>query len=238
MKTKNMSALTTTFKWMSIAAAVAGVVACGGGGGDSGPSTTTMSITGTAATGKALDGAVVTVSCASGTGSATANATGGYTVSIQNGQGPCLLTATKGNTVLRSVAPGAGVANVTPLTDLLVEFLATRAGTTPANLLSNANGKALLSDANALNDGQTKVAAFLQTTYGVTLSSANFLTVSITPPTPGATQSASDKDLDLLLARGIVSSNGVPATTVVSNVKTEGQKQPYVAPTGATGTAR
>jgi hypothetical protein len=232
MKTKNMSAMTTFFKWAALAATVTGVVACGGGGGSS----TTMNVSGTAAVGKALDGATVSVTCASGTGSATTNASGSYTVSIQNGEGPCVLTATKGSTVLRSVTAGEGVANITPLTHLLVEFLAVRAGTSADSLLSNPNGKALLADTNALTDGQNSVATMLQTTYGITLSSTNFLTVSITPPSAGGTQSDSDKDLDVLMTKNVVGTDGVPAATVVTSVKTEAQKQPpYVAPTGATG---
>ncbi len=232
MKAILASKLVFTFKWLSLVSMTAAVVACGGGGSSS----TTLTVRGTAAIGKALDGALVTVTCTSGTGSATSNSDGSYTVSITDGKGPCILTATKGATVLRSVAPGAGVINITPLTDMLIDYLATRTGTTAENLLNNIDGKAILSDTKALAEGQASVINLIKTTFGVSLEVENFLTATITPQTGSTAQNAADKDLDLLKTNNVVTSTGTPAPNVIETVKTEAAKAPrYVANTGASG---
>jgi hypothetical protein len=231
MNTKNALKLKSTFRVLAMAGLL-GLSACGGGGGGS-SSSSEMKVSGTAATGKALDGATVAVTCVAGSGSAVANAAGSYSVTITDGRGPCLLTATKGGTVLRSVTPGAGIANITPLTDILVNYLAARAGTTPESMLSSANGRAIIADTNALTAGQAAVVSYLQTTYGVTITSPNFLTVAITPPS-GGTQSNSDKDLDGLAGK-VVDSSGKVLGSVADAVKAIAEKAPYGAPTGATG---
>ena len=112
-------------------AALATLAGCGGGGGSSSPAAATpaLTLTGTAATGAAISGGPVTVKCASGTGSATTNADGSYTVIVSNGAFPCLakVTAADGS-VLNSVVTGTGgssaVANITPVTQLIVASLA------------------------------------------------------------------------------------------------------------------
>jgi hypothetical protein len=228
MKIDQVSILNTTFKRLAIASVLASLTACGGS------SSSSLSVSGTAATGAALAGATVTVTCSTGTGGTTSGTDGSYSVAISNGKGPCVLSATKGATVLRSVTPGAGVANITPLTDMLTDYLATRAGTTAANLLTNTNGKAIISDSTALTSAQTGLANLLKTTYNVTISTTNFLTATITTP-QGGTQSAGDKDLDLLKTGSVIDTNGKPTTTVLTAVVTEAQKTtPYVAPTGTT----
>lgn len=116
------------------AAAVALLVAgCGGGG--SGGGTQSLEVTGTAATGKALADASVEVKCAAGSGTATTSASGGYTVTIENGKLPCLVkvsgTSRGGAIVLHSaVASGTPAgnritasANLTPITELVLAQL-------------------------------------------------------------------------------------------------------------------
>jgi hypothetical protein len=233
MKVIPGSKITAAITWFAMVGVSASLVACGGSDDDATSSSTTMIVRGTAATGAALSGASISVTCATGTGAATSNSSGNYSASISNGKGPCVLTATKGTTTLNSVTPGAGVANITPLTDLLTNYLATRAGTSVSNLLTNTNGKAILSDTQALTDGQNGVAAMLKTNYNVTISTTSFLTASITTPESG-TQSASDKDLDLLKAANILTSDGNVTSDASTTVKTEAAKTaPYVAPTGA-----
>lgn len=217
------------FKCFAIVGAISALAACGGGS-----SSTQLTVTGTAATGKALDGAAISVTCKTGTGTATSNSAGNYSASITDGKGPCVLTATKGATTLRSIAPGAGVANITPLTDLLTNYLATRAGTSVSNLLSNTNGTAILSDSKAISDGQTDVANSLKTNFGVTISTTNFLSTTITTPT-GGTQNNADKDLDLLKTNNLVGTDGNSSSTSVTTIVTDGQKKPYTGSTGATG---
>jgi len=236
MNTSSISKLNpgTPLKWLAIAGVVANIAACGGGGSSSGSD---FSIAGTVAIGRALSGATVTATCVSGSGSVTANEDGSYSVSIVQGAGPCVLVATKDATVLHSIAPMPGVYNITSLTDLLVDYLATRAGTTTDSLLTNTNGNAILQDPLALTQGQTAVANYVQTTHGVTLSTANFLGASIRALLfPGGEQSETDKDLENLKAANVVGEDGTPTTSVIDAIKTEARKEaPYVAATGAGG---
>ncbi len=228
MKAIPVSKVTAAFQWLAIAGLSASLAACGSD--DASPS---LVVQGTAATGAALAGAAIAVTCVTGNTSTTSATSGTYSAEIINGKGPCVLTATKGATVLRSVTPGAGVANITPLTDMLTDYLATRAGTSAANLLSTNNGKAILSDSAALTSAQTSLASLLKTTYNVTISTTNFLTTTITTPT-GGTQSASDKDLDLLKTGNVVSADGNVNGTVLTAVKSDAAKTPpYIAVTGA-----
>ncbi|NML42803.1 hypothetical protein HHL11_03500 [Ramlibacter sp. G-1-2-2] len=113
------------------------LAACGGGSSDSTLSTpvtpttpaAALSVSGTAATGAPLANAAITLKCASGSATATADANGKYTASITGGKLPCVLTAksTDGATELHSVAAGTGDAattvNITPLTELLLARL-------------------------------------------------------------------------------------------------------------------
>ena len=85
-------------------------------------------LSGTAATGLALASAQVDIKCATGTGSATTNASGAYTASISGAVLPCIIrvTGAAGGAaiVLHSVAEAGttadsvttATANVTPLT--------------------------------------------------------------------------------------------------------------------------
>lgn len=115
------------------------LVACGGGDGSSGSQSqdksTTLKISGTAATGAAMASAVINVLCAAGNATATSGTDGTYTASITNGTLPCVLSATSadGKTTLHSMLAGSGqtasvTANITPLSELLV---AQFAGTDP-----------------------------------------------------------------------------------------------------------
>jgi hypothetical protein len=119
---------------------IAAIAACGDG--DSGTLTTPTTFSGTAATGAAMAGAAVSISCASGSGTATTSTTGSYTTAISGATLPCVLKATSsdGNTVLYSVtaasSTGPQVANITPLTHLLVASLA---GTDPATFFAGFN---------------------------------------------------------------------------------------------------
>ncbi|RYF13818.1 MAG: hypothetical protein EOO30_20190 [Comamonadaceae bacterium] len=115
-------------KTLAAAAAALLVAGCGGGGGDA-----ALNVSGTAATGAALANADVRVKCAEGDGTATTNASGGYTVSVGNGKLPCLVqvsgtTAAGASVTLHSIADtadanGEATANVTPVTEMIVAYL-------------------------------------------------------------------------------------------------------------------
>jgi len=234
MKQKHASTVSRKFNWMVIAGTVAVVSACGGGGGSS-SSSSSLTIQGTAAVGKALDGAAISIQCKQGSASTTSANDGFYTATISNGKAPCVITATKSTLSLKSITPGAGIANITPLTDLLTNYLATRAGTSVSNLLSNSTGTAILSDTKAIADAQTEIVNVIKTNFGVTVSTTNFLTATLTTPS-GGTQSDADKDLDLLTNQGVLTSGGTASTNVVTATQTNAAQQPkYVPSTGATG---
>ena len=115
---------------------------CGGGGGDSAPSGPTtqgpLTLSGVVAARTAAPSRTVDVKCASGTGTATSNSDGSYTVTVTEGQLPCVLRAEgTADGDLYSVAYGSGrtaTANLTPLTQLVV---ASMAGGTPATFYGN-----------------------------------------------------------------------------------------------------
>jgi hypothetical protein len=130
----------TVFKKLGQVALTLGVVTLVACGGDSSPA---LTVSGVAATGLAIDGGSVVVQCVSGTGTATTQSNGAYSVSVTDGQGPCLITVTKGAIVLRSITPktttGTAVANVTPISNAIVTALVQAKGAaTPAALVSNA----------------------------------------------------------------------------------------------------
>ena len=111
--------------WILLTTALT-LAACGGGGGpsDSNPPTgaTSTTISGVAATGNALGGAPVRTKCADGSGSSTITGSdGAFSITVLKTSYPCLLevTATNGER-LHSIAMQEGVANVTPLTELVV----------------------------------------------------------------------------------------------------------------------
>jgi len=73
-----------------------------------------------AATGAAIGGKTVEAKCSAGTGSATSNADGSYSISVTSGSLPCVLkVAPASGPALYSVATGSGssaVANISPVT--------------------------------------------------------------------------------------------------------------------------
>ncbi len=172
--------------------------------GDGGTAVSTLTIKGTAATGLALDNAAVSVSCVSGTGTATTTANGSYTL-VVNGSGPCIITVTKGDVSLSSFSTGTGnsTVNVTPLTNAAVQYFQKITGAiTPAAMLTTPAAVALLSDPVAVQKRITEdFVPFVQTTLGVAITGTDFLTAVIVPPaTVGGVGNAADHDLELFKA--------------------------------------
>ena len=221
-------------------ASVALFAACGGGGGGAN-GMSTVTFTGTAATGKALANATTSINCAQGSISVGADANGNYRATL-GAVMPCMITATSGGTVLHSAAFAGGTYNVTPETDLLLSYLAAQLGTNESGLVAGftANAQfqhALASQADVLA-AQAAVVQNLQQTYGVTLSTPNFLVTPFAVGQPGV-----DSDLQSLLARGAIDANGEPSGSTVALMTTMGAAHPIAtAPgpstggTGGTGT--
>ncbi|ABE36969.1 hypothetical protein DR64_8697 [Paraburkholderia xenovorans LB400] len=213
-------AMLRTLQFGSMALATGALVACGGGSGSGGPPVGTVS--GTAAVGAALANASITLSCKNGSGSATSDASGVYSATFAF-DGPCTITATGGGITIHSFAAGAGTFNVTPLTELLLDYIAGQLGTTVSGLLSgissNASFQSALSNGTVIANAQAAVAKLINDTYAIELSSSSFLTVSFT-------SSGADADLDTLLAADAITANGQPVASLVSAAQAAGTAAP------------
>ncbi|MFL9909275.1 carboxypeptidase regulatory-like domain-containing protein [Paraburkholderia sp. RL17-337-BIB-A] len=224
-----------TLQFGSMALATSALVACGGGADSGGSPVGTVS--GTAAVGAALANASITLSCKNGSGSATANSNGAYTATFAF-DGPCAITANSGAITIHSFAAGAGTFNVTPLTELLLDYIAGQLGTSVSGLLSgitsNPSFQSALSNSTVIANAEAAVVTLIKDTYGVTLSSSSFLTVSFTPGAGGA-----DADLDTLQADGAITSDGQPAASLAAAAEAAGAAAPIsggnAGPTGGTG---
>lgn len=126
---------------------------CGGGGGSSGPlivPSGSATMRGVVAVGDPVVGAEVTIRCASGTGGATTDANGFYSVLLESITAPCLIRATGGSaggtanaavlaSVIDSLPVGSDNINVTPLTHLQAARVL---GTDPAAAFAGCCGSA------------------------------------------------------------------------------------------------
>ncbi|MFL9899001.1 hypothetical protein PQR71_12695 [Paraburkholderia fungorum] len=217
-------------------ASVALFAACGGGGGGSGASSmSTVALAGTAATGKALANATININCAQGSISVGADVNGNYRATLHAVM-PCMITATSSGTVLHSVAFAGGTYNVTPETDLLLSYVAAQLGTNETGLIAGFPASTLfqqtLANQSDLLTAQAAVVQNIQQTYGVSLSTPNFLTTSFSVGQPGV-----DSDLEALFARGAIDANGEPDATAVALMTTMGAAHPItVSPGTGTGT--
>lgn len=230
-----MKAVNKKLGLLAICAGALTLVACGG---DS--ATVPLTLRGVAATGLAIDGGTVNVQCVTGTGTATTLANGSYSVTVENGQGPCLITVTKGAVVLRSIAPkttsGTAVANVTPFTNAIVDALVVAKGagtvtglinsaTAPSNSELTAAVTAVVAQINSALIAQSQQALVLDLNTDL-LGNPNF--VAATTANPGIGD-ATDKALDFL-----VTGTTLPPTLVTAiNTATDSVVDPT--PTGATG---
>jgi hypothetical protein len=213
----------------SIALATSALFACGGGG--SSPDST---ISGTAAIGAPMKNAAITFVCKNGSANTAADANGALSVKFKF-DGPCAVTANGGAMTLYSFAPRAGTVNITPLTDLLLSYMAAQLGTTVANLLAslptNSTYQNALSNSSTIANAETAVAKILKDTYGITLSSSAFLTTAFT------VGQGQDKDLDGLMAAGVLDATGNPTTKVTASVTAAGTAAGGGSSGGSSGSA-
>ena len=219
------------------------LTACSGGGGGGSTSTggSDLTLRGTAATGQPVVGPV-TASCKTGAGTATSNLDGSYTVVISNGVGPCLLAITPtGGVTLYSVTSGSGatqIANITPMTNLLVGYLRNVPGMSAADPVAWFElpaVKALLADTAALTGRISTdfIPAMKALLPSLSLADPGFLfTAFVASPTSSAT----DADLEKLKTGGIVTSTGAPSAATASSLAAGASNDsPVVTPTGASG---
>ncbi|MDX8123225.1 PKD domain-containing protein [Janthinobacterium sp. GMG2] len=182
------------------------LVACGGGGSSSSPAPANpakLTVNGTAATGKAIAGAMITAKCQTGTGNATSLADGSYSLAAAGGQLPCLLQITDpaDGSKLHTLVLGSGnaaTANITPLTEMLTARVL---GNEPAVFFAAFDSAIAGSKINstAVKAAQADVAAVLSGVVDTT-PLADFLSTPLKAATQGnpAGGDAQDRVLDAL----------------------------------------
>jgi hypothetical protein len=207
--------------WVSTVLSTALLAACGGGGSSdapgTGPTPNSLSLTGVAATGAAIGGQSVEAKCSTGTGTATSNADGSYTISVTSGVLPCVLKITPATgPALYSVAAGTGstaVANISPVTHLLVASLT---GGDPAAYFTAFDATAA---AGVTTTSVASAATAVKTTLlaaGVDLGTIDVLAGTLTPATGTTAGNAYDQALDALAAK--LTTAGTTLTTLSTTV--------------------
>jgi hypothetical protein len=214
-------------------ASLATLVACGGSvcvgldGCGGANALQNVALSGTAATGKALASAMVSVSCARGSGSALSDGGGHYRITF-GATLPCILTVTSGGTTLHSLAFAGGTFNTTPETELMLVYLASQLGTSENSLIadfpSNSAFQQVLANQTDVLAAQSAVATSLQEHYAVTLTAPAFL---ITPFVVG--QAGVDSDLGALETAGAIDADGMPDPAAVSLLSAAGLVHPLTA---------
>jgi hypothetical protein len=236
------------FKLVLMAGMATTLAACGGGDDSPAPVkpppvvTYAMTMTGTAATGAAIANATVTTSCKVGSATATTNSDGSYTVKVPvPGEGPCIISVTQGGTTLRSIANGDGAkANVTPLTEMLVAYIAVSSGAgaaaTPTQLVQNNNVKTIVTNQTMMAATVNQVVQIVQQAAGpgVTVPT-DFLSATLVPKSPTNPGNAQDAVLEALKTKGVVAPNGAPAPVVLEQVRKDAAQNAVTGGTGGSG---
>lgn len=199
---------------------------CGGGGGSkSAASVPLTSFSGTAAVGTAIANANVSGYCAAGTPSTTTDVNGKYTLQLAGLTLPCVLSVPvpasstadpvygTTTTLYSAVYAGQAVANITPITNLIItNALGADPSTitTSANVVTNALKLSSASIASAyaiINTGLTAA--------GITVPS-NPLTSVFTAATASTAGDASDTSIDLFMNAIRQAQISNPATTLTT----------------------
>jgi hypothetical protein len=188
----------------------------------------TLSVSGTAATGRALASAIIRIDCADGGASTVSDSAGNYSATFVAVL-PCAITATATATgagaTLHSLAFAGGTFNATPETELMLVYLASQLGTDVPHLIANLpdSGRyqqALESETNVLA-AQAAVVATLQQQYKLTLNAPMFLTTSF-----AVGQAGVDSDLAALANAGAIDANGMPDAAAVGLLSQAGAAHP------------
>jgi hypothetical protein len=184
----------------------------------------TVFISGTAATGRALTSAIISINCADGGASTVADSVGNYNATFVASL-PCVITATASGTTLHSVAFAGGTFNTTPETELMLVYLAAQLGTDVPHLITNfpSNGRyqQALESANDVFGAQAAVVTNLQQQYKVTLTVPMFLTTSF-----AVGQAGVGSDLIALANAGAIDANGMPDAQAIALLSQAGAAHP------------
>lgn len=219
---------------IAVGAIMAAVLAaCGGGGGDSSnsgsggntdtPAPSTSTASGVAAIGAPIVDGKVSLKCASGaTTTTTTGADGTWKASLKSSDYPCVIRVDGGQadgqalpTALHSVVMGAGIANITPLTDLMVGILSSSNPKTWFDSATNGDLSSKISEA-ALNNAQDG----LKTTLA-SLPGKPALPDGFNPVTSSFNAQKGDAGDDLLESYGAaLTSAGLTQTEAANNAST------------------
>ena len=207
------------------ALAISVLTACGGSSNDTPvdgkPTPTSLTLTGTAATGAAISGKLVEAKCAMGATSATTLADGSFSLSVSAGTWPCVLHVTAADgSVLHSLAIGSGastIANITPVTQLIVASLA---AADPAAYYASFDATvAAAVTSSALGSAQAAIVAMLKAA-GIDLTAVgDLISAAMKAKTPTNEGDAYDHALDNLA--NAFTSSGTTLATLTSAVVTK-----------------
>ncbi len=210
--------------------ALTALVACGGGGdstpnannntGGSSAGGNSVVLSGSAATGLAMGSAAVQIKCATGNGTAVTNNNGGYTATIANAALPCVLkvVSSDGLITLHSVAAGSGggtvVANITPLTELILAAATGQTSTAFFNSFTSAQAASV--QASSLDAAVVAVAAAINSS--VQIGALNPLTAPLVPATPGNLNGGNTYDQLLDQLKTSITNSGTTLATYTSSL--------------------
>jgi hypothetical protein len=233
----------TCFRSLAAALVCGSVLAltgCGGGGGDALPIAatvvpvpTTFTVSGTAATGAALDGATITITGSDGTTYPAAGdppiltgTDGSYTITLPlTAKPPFVVTAVKNDVSLVSVVPEAkdSTTNITPVTNLIASRLSSSGD--PSKLAAEIQADPTLVDLAKVTAKVAEVVAMIQPLMTAVGDSTNPLTGNIQAAVTAGT--GADKVLDSLAITITPSgTNTVNIEVAVKQVQTDESAQP------------
>lgn len=213
---------------------MAALAACGDGSGSATnhAETTTLTVTGTAATGLAIPGATVTGKCKVGTGTATTLADGSYTLTVTDGHLPCVLQINnpedgiKLHTVVVGIeSTASATANITPLTEMATAHVL---GSEP-NVFFAAFDAVVATQkitTTAVQAAQTDIGLVLTGTVDIT-AMGSFISMPFKAATQGSLDSGDvhDKLLDALKLKLSSAQIGTLTTALANGQTTDSIKQ-------------
>jgi len=229
-------------KLASLIASLFVLSACGGGGGGGGgvppPSATSTTIVGVAATGAPIVGTVTLKDVGGATTGVTTSATGAFSLDVSGLTPPFFLQAadTSGTVTLYSIAPAPGIANINPLSHLVVVAAALNVDAAiknPSDVFADP-GKFKSITAAQIKTATTLVMGKLSGAFKAMLSAQG--TTNTDPITgPYAVGNGLDKTFDALTltldpVTGTITEKNT-ATGIVTTIATQADFRPVHTPT-------
>ncbi|VAX34571.1 hypothetical protein MNBD_NITROSPIRAE03-1708, partial [hydrothermal vent metagenome] len=153
---------------------------CGGGGGSASTTDTTSAditatLSGTAATGKAMANATIRIKDSTGAStSGSAGADGKYSIDVTGMTPPFLLSAKSDTTTLYSGIDATGVANIHPFTDLIIRNWYIAKGTDVDTVFNGTGPLPSPPDATEIATMQSVIKSILTTQLDLLLDSGTF----------------------------------------------------------------